>query len=420
MAHIHYSSLGERYQPLSPEFLADPYPLYELARKQEPIFFSPALNAYVVTRFRDVRAILAQPELFASSNVFRPLNPLHPRTLQELSKGYPRVPGTTDSDGERHDRNRASLNQPLSPAQVRLMEPRIQELAHELVDTFIDDGRVELISRYTKRLPLEVICGLYGIASSDLDNIGMASEAFFDILTAPDEQEQVEAAQKMVELHRLIASYVLHRRAEPQDDLISKITAARMPGTGPLTKEQEGDMAQSLGGLILAAHETISSTLGEAVKLLLSTPQHWQVFRQQPELIPNLVEELVRFVSPGHAFFRVATSDAVIGDESNGTALALPKGTQILLLYGSANHDETICPHAEQFDPRRSLKSNQHVGFGYGIHFCVGAHLARKEITIGLRTLMQRIPQMRLTPNQMFTYRRRLITRGLSRLEVEW
>ena len=117
MAHIHNSSLGELYQPLSPEFLADPYPFYKLARKQEPIFFSHVLNAYVVTRFKDVRAILAQPELFASSNVFRPLYQFHPRTFHELSKGYPRMPTTTDSDGERHDRNRASLNKPLSPAQ---------------------------------------------------------------------------------------------------------------------------------------------------------------------------------------------------------------------------------------------------------------------------------------------------------------
>src|SRR5215467_9801632 len=196
MAQINNSSLGELYQPLSPEFLADPYPFYKLARKHEPIFFSPALNAYVITRFKDVRAILAQPELFASSNVFRPLYPFHPRTLHELSKGYPRMPSTTDSDGERHDRNRASLNKPLSPAQVRLMEPTIQALAHTLVDTFITDGRVELISRYTKRLSLEVICGLYGMASSDLDRIDRASEAFLEILSTPDEQMQVEAAQK--------------------------------------------------------------------------------------------------------------------------------------------------------------------------------------------------------------------------------
>lgn len=418
MAQTSKQPLGELYQPLSPEHLADPYPFYELARRQEPIFFSPMMNAYVVTRLKDVRVILEDSRTFSSVNVFRPVYPFHSQTLNELSKGYPRKPLTIESDGDKHRRERAALNKLLSPAQVKLMEPTIQGLADRLVETFINDGHADLISQYTKRLPLEVICGLLGVEPSDVDKIDTASDAFLEILVAADEQIQVEAAQKMVSLHKLLARYVLQRRGEPRDDFTSKMMAVLAPGDGPLTREQEGEVAQTLGALVSAAHETVSISLSEGVKQLLSDPEQWRLLCLQPDLLPTIVEEIVRFSSPGQAFFRVATRDVVVGDEQD--ALQLPAGTQFLLLYGSANHDEAVCPHAGQFDIHRSLKSHQHVGFGHGMHFCVGAHLARQETIIGLRTLMQRIPHLRLRPNQTFEYRQLLVTRGLGRLEVEW
>lgn len=385
--------LGEHYQPLSPEHLADPYPFYARARRQEPIFFSPELNAYVVTRFKDIRPILANPTVFSSQNVFHPLKPLYPETVNELSKGYPLTAGAVNSDGEIHALQRDPWQKLLTPARVKLMEPMIQEKAQAIVGSWITEQRIDLMNRFAKPLPIEVICTLVGIEPSDVEEIARESGGFFGMMAAMDEQTQAEAARSLVRVHKLLARYIRERRENSRDDFMSAITSALAPGDGPLTREQEGDIAHRVSGIVFAAYETTSSVIGAGVKVLLEHPDQWYLLHQQPELIAGVVEELIRFVSPGQAFFRLATRDVTIGDENDGTALRLSAGSQVLLLYGSANHDEAACPHADHVNLHRPVKRTQHLGFGYGVHYCVGAHLARTEIEIGLRTLTQRLPQ---------------------------
>jgi cytochrome P450 len=412
--------LEEEFQPFSAQQLEDPYPLYARAREQAPIFFSPLINSYVVTRMRDVRAMLADAETFSSSNVMRPVGQFYPQTYQALSAGYAPAPFIINADGKVHERQRAPLTRMLSAGQVRSMEPSIREKANELVDAFINDGHADLVSQFSRRLTGDVICELCGIEPEDRAEVITGCDTMLEVISTTDEQVQAQAARGMVAFQQMLGRYVRLRRALPQNDFISEISSIMVPGMEPLTIAQEGELVQYICGLLLAAHDGTADTITDGVKLLLDHHEQWELLCQQPELIANAVEEIVRFSPPGYAFFRVALKEVTVGDEEDGNALTLPPGTQFLLLYASANHDKTVFADADRFDIQRPVKSRDHVGFGYGRHFCAGMPLGHKEVEIALEVLMQRIPQLRYMPDQQFERRKTLISRGLKRFEVQW
>jgi cytochrome P450 len=420
MQEVKKSSLGEQFQPLSPEHLENPYPFYERAREQEPIFFSPLLNSYIVTRMGDVRAILSDADTFSSSNVMRPIDQFYPQTFHAMSAGYAPSPFIINADGDVHEKQRAPLTRMLSTGRVKEMEPAIRERANALVDAFIQDGHADLVRQFSRRLTGDVICDLCGIEPDDREDVVRGCDMMLEVISTRDEQTQAQAALGMVEFQKLLGRYVRLRRDQPGNDFISEISAALIPGNEPLTAMQEGELVQYVCGLLLAAHDGTADTISDGVKLLLDQREQWTLLCQQPELIPNAVEEIVRFSPPGYAFFRIALKEVTVGNEQDGRALTLPAGTQFLLLYASANHDKAAFADADRLDIQRSVKSRDHVGFGYGKHFCAGAPLGHKEVEIALEVLTQRIPQLKYVPEQSFERRQTLISRGLKQFEVIW
>lgn len=420
MQEVKKHLLGEQFQPLSPRQLENPYPFYERAREQEPIFFSPMLNSYVVTRMRDVRAMLSDAETFSSSNVMRPIDQFYAQTYQVMSTGYAPSPFIINADGDLHERQRAPLTRMLSATRVKSMESGIREKANALVDAFIDDGHADLVRQFTRRLIGDVICDLCGIEQADREDVLLGCDMMLEVLSTRDEQAQAQAARGMVAFQKLLGRYVTQGRAHPGDNFISEIISAMIPGEEPLTVAQEGELVQYICGLLLAAHDGTADTIADGVKLLLDHRVQWTLLCQQPELIANAVEEIVRFSPPGYAFFRVALKEVTVGNEEDGSALKLPAGTQFLLLYASANHDKAVFTDAERFDILRPVKSRDHVGFGYGKHFCAGAPLGHKEVEIALEVLTQRIPQLQYVVDQSFERRETLISRGLKQFEVFW
>jgi cytochrome P450 len=194
--------------------------------------------------------------------------------------------------------------------------------------------------------------------------------------------------------------------------------AGLAPEEGPLTYEQEAELVQNIGGILLAGHITTADLIGNGVKLLLDHPEQWQLLCHRPELIPSAIEEIARFDTSVQAFFRAATQEITIGDADSGATLQVPAGTQFLLLYASANRDETVFSNAEQFDITWS--ASRHLGFGFGVHFCAGAPLARKELEVAFQALTQRLPKLRLASGQTFEHEKTLMFRGYQRLFVEW
>jgi len=405
MQDVSKQSPGERYLPLSPAPLENPYPFEEQARRaQEPIFFSPALNAYVVTRMKDVYSLLADEDMFASNSLIHSIEQPYSHTFHMLSQDYTPAPVT----------------RVLSAVHVKSMELVIWETANMLVDAFINDGHADLMSQFARPLTGDVVCDFCGIAQPDRAMVMAACDGALEMISTADTQVQAEAASHMVALHKLLTNYVVHRRATPQADFISDIIATLAPGSDPLPIGLESELVQYLSSFLLAAHEGTGNMIGDGIRLLLDHPDRWHALRQEPDSIPAMVEELVRFSSPEYAFFRRAVRDVVVGDEADGTAIKLPAGTQFLLVSPAANHERAAFPDAELFERKRLLKGEDQTDSGYENHFCVGMPEWHMEVEIALEVLTQRLPQLRLVPGQSFARQKTLISRGLKRLDVVW
>ncbi len=307
-------------------------------------------------------------------------------------------------------RFRTPLNQAFVPARLKSMEGTIRTVAHRLVDTFFKEGQSDLIASFAGPLPQEIILRLYGIPQADLAQCKRWSDDSHALIASPlSSERQVECAQSLVAFHKYMAALAERRSGNPGEDVVSCLLTVHYDEEQPLSR---AEMVATLAGVLLSGHETTTNLIGTAVYLLLSQPQRWQRVCRHPEDIPAAIEEALRFDAAVPTFYRTALQEARVG------GVTIPAGDLLLLVYASANRDEARFANAEQFDLQRS--PNQHLGFGHGVHFCVGAPLARIEGRIAVEVLSQRLPQLCLQPHQHISYAPNLMFRGLTQLSVAW
>ncbi|WP_165422899.1 cytochrome P450 [Ktedonosporobacter rubrisoli] len=401
--------LGASFDPVHTQ-VELPYTFYARIRQEEPITFNPELNAYLVSRYDDIRSILSQPEYFSSKEALDFPVKFHEQTLAELRKGYQFVTATINSDGARHKRQRAPFQKAFAPARIKSMEPLIQEVAIRLANAFREDGRVEIISQFAYPLPLEIILTLVGVPLQDLEMIKARSDAarLLLSLTLPLEQ-QVDCARQFVELQHYYAQLLEERRKKPAQDLISDLISSGEEG-----EEQPSlpELIRQIMGVVVAGHETTTHLIGSGLIVLLEQPERWQELCAHPEYIPVAIEEILRLRGPVQGFFRTTTQQVTVGGQR------LPAGTRLFLLYASANRDEERFPQAEHYIGNR--QPNHHLAFGHGVHFCVGAPLARLEGRIAFETLTHYFPNLRLVPDQRFFYTFNLTTYGCQQIYLTW
>jgi cytochrome P450 len=410
VTQINEYQLGQAYHPLQEEQLANPYPLYELMRKQEPITFSPEIGTWLVARYSDLRSILSQPEVFSSRDVKTPLTTLTPAAFEVLQQGYPMLPIAIDSDGLNHQRFREPLLKGLALARLAQYESYIRFLVNRLVDAFIDDGHAELIGQFAYPLPLEVMFYLLGISQERMAETKQWCQDLVDLLYGSlTEERQVACAKSLVAFQHYIAAFVAEQQRHPQDDLIGILITHRIPEAEPLSFEE---LIAVVCGLMMAGHRTTVDLLGNGFSLLLQPNSRWQALNAHPELIRSAIEEVLRYETPVQTLYRTTTCQVTLG------GVTLPADTRLLLLFGSANRDQDQFPDAQFFHLQRH--PNRHLGFGYGSHFCAGAALARMEVRIAFEVLTQRIPTLRLKPDEQLDRIPVLAFRGYQRLEVEW
>jgi len=387
--------------------------IYASARKDDPVTYLPDIDFWAVTRFDDVKAILKDTARFSCEIAMEPLVPFSDETVQCLKDGgfAGKSNLVANPDTESHDRVRRHAQTGFVPKRMAALEPRIRALVDSTIDEFIDKSAVDLVEAMLYELPAKVLFMLLGIPDDEVSNVKRwADNRLLLIFGKLTKEKQLEAAHELVDYWQYCIRHVDRKQASPGADLPSDMLEARNGDDSILSMM---DITLTVFGLLLAGHETTSNMSANAVLALLENEGSWRKLQEDPDLIPNAVEELLRY-RPSVVAWRRKTLEAV---EIAG--VPIPENSRLLLFLASANRDGNVFDDAEQLQLERK-NARAHISFGFGAHFCLGAPLARLELQIILERLTQRIPDMRLKSPQDFSFVETVQFRGPTTLQVEW
>lgn len=390
--------------PVSPAAKANPYPTYAYLRENQPVHcvtLPSGGHRWLITRYADAERALCDPRLVKT----RPADDDLPDDVRPLMKS---LIGTDPPD---HTRLRALVRKAFSPRLVDRLRPRIQQIADELLDAVAHAGWMDLIDDYAFPLPIMIITELLGVPSADSAQFRVWSNAFLaDELPSAGEPLAAWRRTALTEFSTYLRALFERKRADPQDDLVTRLVLAREQGDA-LTAEE---LLSTVAVLIVAGHETTVNLIGNGMRALLAHPDQRELLIRDPRLIGSAVEELLRYTGPAEtASLRYASTDI------DYQGVTIPQGDQVVVVLASANRDETRFARADQLDITRT--GNHHLGFGKGIHFCLGAPLARIEGQIGIGTLLRRMPDLRpAVPLKELQWRPSMIMRGLKSFPVRF
>lgn len=408
-AYIQARLLQERLQsgvvwyPLDVGFLANPYPSYRELRRKDPYHYSPLTKSLVLTRYEDCDQILRNHKQFSN-------DPRNGETLNQDVRGQ-LTPSILSLDPPDHTRLRGLVNRAFTPRAVAKMEDHIRATAHAMIDEALakgnGSGQIDLISVLANPLPTVVIAEMIGVPTADRDEFKLHSDRFARVLEpnlTPEEGQLVlETADWFEEYFGRI---IEQRRDAPRDDLVSALVDAEEEGEKLTTDE----MQVTLRLLLVAGNETTTNLIGNGMLALLKNPEQLQILRDQPDLLGNAVEELVRYDSPVQVDRRIALEDVELGDK------VAPKRSGVAVVIGGANRDPEQFERPEELDVTREDAGN--VSFGRGIHHCLGAPLARLEGRIAFEALLDRFDEIKLgAPRPKF--KPNVVLRGLTKLNLE-
>lgn len=392
-------SLGDvhRLFALEPEALACPYPIFDALREEQPVVYVPDVECFVVTRYDDIVHVTRHPELFSS---IMPTGPVLARQQAEAVMGLladepelgaklKRLRGGVrvllSADPPDHGRQRRLVNRAFTPPKVKALEPRIREVAHQLVDAFVDRGEAEIVHEYGVLLPLTIIAECLGVADDDLPMFKRWSDDFVAAI-GNHNMSRDELRSLLLSQHDFFAYFqdrIDERRTAPRDDLISDVMAADLDGE-PLS---DMEMLAMFNQFLVAGNETTTKLIASSVRILLERPELLARLRDDPSLVAGFVEEALRLETPVQGLYRTATEDTEIG------GVAIPKGGHVMVVYAAGNRDERTFPDAATPDPCRH-NTMRHLSFGHGEHYCLGSALARAEGRIGIEVLLERLDDL--------------------------
>ena len=400
------------FDPLDPDYLADPYPYYARFRREAPVFHAPKIDFWVVSRYEDIVSIVKDPETFSNARVQEPLHPLTPEALEGLKRGVRVVPTTSTADPPLHKRTRKHAARAFSARRVAELEGRIREIANGLIDAMISDGRADLVDRFAFPLPASVVFSLIGYPEEDTEMLkSWCSDRLKITWGRPLPEEQKATIEKMTSFFDYIEDFVRRRAEDLRDDYTSDLLRIRAEDEENLSFDEVVSTCYSLS---FAGHETTTNLILNGLRQLLGQPGLWDELREDPSLIENAVEETLRRDTSVIAWRRSSTRPVEI------SGVEVPEGARLILLLASANRDEGVFEDPDAFDICRK-NANKHIAFSHGIHFCLGAPLARLEARIAFELLAQRLPDLRLSPpDQRFEFDPNMSFRGPKKLWAEW
>lgn len=372
---------------LTAAYLADPYRFYRELRERDPVHWSARLDAWVLTRFEDVKGALRDPRFVSGRRVNTYAEALEAGERARLGPLYEQIGNWIGNmDPPDHTRLRRLVNVAFTPRMVEDLRPRIVQLVDRLLDEGSGRATFDFIAGFAYPLPAIVIAEILGVPPECRDDFMHWSDALtrYGGTGKPQIEVAERASAAAGELSGFFRQLIADRRCRPAADLITGLIQAEEHGE----RLSEREMLGMCGFLLVAGHETTMSLLGNGLLALLRHPEQLRRLRNDPALIPSAVEECLRYDSPLQHQTRVAAEDV----ELRGTAIR--RGARVLAFLGAANRDPEEFPRPDEFDVARS--PNRHVAFGFGIHFCLGAPLARLEMGVALERLIARLPCIEL------------------------
>ena len=374
----------------------DPFPHYERMRETAPVFHDDHSGSWHVFRYDDVQRVLSEHARFSSR-----MGGDDPSETGQLFAS-----SLITADPPRHRQLRSLVTQAFTPKAVDALAPRISQLTEELLEGIASLGTADLIQELAYPLPVIVISELMGVPAEDRDRF----KRWSDVVVSQTRSGAVNEDQHLtnVEMTGYFLDLIEQRRSRPGNDLISNLLAAEIDG-------QKLSVAELLGFcslLLVAGNETTTNLIGNAVLCFTEVPGTTERLRQEPSLLPQAIEEVLRFRSPVQSMYRVTVADTTLGD------VQIPAGAPLVAWIGSANRDERQFERPARFDVDRS--PNRHLAFGHGIHFCLGAPLARLEARIALEGILSRLPGLALAPGSRLERMDSTIVYGLKALPASW
>jgi cytochrome P450 len=402
-----------------------PYPHYRAMRDGAPVleldgapFGRTDERIFAVSRHEDVKRILHDPAAFSSrfgSPAAKPTGELLERLKAVVANGWPNVSTMLTEDPPSHTRYRRLVSMAFTPKRVKLLEPAIRAICEELVAGFDRAPRVDFLKKFAVPLPVGAVAVILEVPNTRQDDFKRwADSSVASIGRSITDDERVAAERDIVEQQKYFAAELEHRRDNPRDDFLTDLLNAELSGTDDI----EGgrlDMAEMLSiirQIQVAGSETTASLLNDLMAQLALHPDEWERLKADPSRAALVVEEGLRWASPNQGLFRIVTTDTEIA----GTPI--PAGSTIWVMYGSADHDDRVFDDPEAFRPDRE-GVNSHIAFGHGIHFCLGAALARLEAVTALRTLAEHIDTIAVVEPDALRYGSSVILRGLEHLELD-
>ena len=409
------------FNPFDPSTQQCPFPHYAQMREEAPVHPVPGLGVHLVTKHDLVMQVLRDPQTYSSmfGGAGMPLSSADREKFAEvMAAGYPRVPTMLTADQPDHTRYRRLVARAFHPKVIAEMEPIIRQITVELIESWIDKGRIEFVKEFGVPLPVRVIAKALNVPDDRLaDFKRWSDDSIAGIGTNITLEQRLQAEYGVNEFQHYFAEQIELRRTHPQDDILTNLLNASIDDDDPeVTDKRQLDMPEMLSiiqQLLVAGNETTTKSLTEMVRLLAENPEEWAALKADASRAEKVFEETLRLSTPTQGMWRILTKDAELG------GVQLTKGQRIIIVFASANRDEALYDNPDEFDPMRDhLRDN--LAFGKGIHFCLGANLSRLEGKVAAEELSKRIDTITLSESNKYQYFPSFMLRGLTDLDIEF
>ncbi|HKF71864.1 MAG TPA: cytochrome P450 [Stellaceae bacterium] len=399
------------YDPRRPEVIANPFPIFGELRERDPVHWSDVLGGWVLTRYRDVRQVLNDLR-FSADRITPFRDHLQPDARAQVAELLKTLGlWAVFNDPPAHTRRRGLLNKAFTPRAVMALRPLIERIVAHLITRVATRGEMDLIAAFAYPLPASVIAGMVGVPIEDLDRFKTWSDeiaAFVgSALATPDKRERGERGAR--EMSAYFRGIISDHRKRPREDILSGLLAAEEAGSGL----GEDELVASCILLLFAGHETTTNLIGNGMLALLRHPEALAALRRDTGLAASAIEEMLRYDGPTQAMTRIALEDVRLDE----TSPVIRTGDRVFALLNAANRDPAVFAEPDRFDAARG--DSRHLSFGFGIHFCLGAPLARLEGQIAVKALVERLPELALateTPDWSDSF----VLRGVKALPVRF